>query len=332
MIADWSPLTALPKISQKDIGSSRGFLRCQPAKWLPGFPVQWVALAHSLGIEIKVVGVTPTTQIKTANARVYAGKISDLDIGILAAEDSFLFITNAIVPGGAAAGHQILEEYLVRRLFASLIMSWSGTELSNFAFLGQKEISDMDIGGAVQVSLMINGFPAAFSILLSPPLIEMMDGMWRRQLRSSFVERKAIQGIDIDIAHLAVSPTSLSEYTSPGTIVDLEVPISDSVILRLSSGELITGRLRTVSEELVVEVGAGAPPPLNQPEGTSRVAVRLGSFKLAPGTDISELLQPGSLIPTGLPALNIAALVVGSERIGRVKICVYEQRFAMTVL
>jgi hypothetical protein len=332
MIADWNPLVALPKSSKRDITSSRGFLRCQPAKWVPGFAVQWVALAHSLGIEVKVVGVTPTLQIKTANSRVYAGKISDAEIGVSAAEDSLLFITNAIVPGGAAAGHNILEEYLIRRLLASLIMSWSGAELTNFAFLGKKEISEMEIGGAIQVSLMINGFPASFSILLSPTLIEMMDGMWRRQLRSSFVERKPIQGIDVDIAHLAVSPTSLSEYTSPGTIVDLEIPSSDAVILKLSSGELITGRLRTESEEYVIEVGAGAPPPLNQPEGTSRVAVRLGSFKLEPGADISELLQPGSLIPTGIPVSNIAALVVGSERIGRVKICVYEQRFAMTVL
>lgn len=332
VVVDWDPQRTLPRVSQRDIDSSRGFLRCQPNQWFPGLAVQWLTLAQSLGLEIKLVGVTPSLQSPTPNSHIYAAKIAGHDIGLAAEEDSYLLISNAVVPGGLPVGQDILQEYLAKRFLVSLVLSWAGPELSGFSFVGTKDPSDLEIGGLVTLAITINGLPASFSVVLSPALIEMLDGMWRRQMRSTFVEKKAIQGMDIDIAHLAVSPTSLSEYASPGTIVDLETPAGDSVIVRLSSGELLSGKLRVFGDQFVLQIGVGSPPPLNQPDGTSRVAVRLGSVKIPTGLELSELLQPGSTIPTGISVSNVAALIVGSERIGRVKLGVYEQRFAMTVL
>lgn len=331
-VVDWDPVRVLPRVNQRDIDSSRGFLRCQPDQWFPGLAVQWLTLAQSLGLEIKLVGVTPSLHVPGSNARVYAAQVAGHDIGLAAEEDSYLLISNAVVPGGLPAGQEILQEYLVKRFLVSLILSWAGPELSGFSFKGLRDSADLEMGGSVVISITINGLPASFSVVLSPALIEMLDGMWRRQMRSTFVERKSIQGMDIDIAHLAVTPTSLSEYASPGTIVDLETPAGDSVIVRLSSGELLSGKLRVFGDQFVLQIGVGSPPPLNQPDGTSRVAVRLGSVKIPTGLELSELLQPGSTIPTGIPVNNIAALIVGAERIGRVKLGVYEQRFAMTVL
>ena len=331
-VGGWDPLKILPRVSEKDIRSSGGFLRCQPGQWFPGLPVQWLAMAHGLGLELKVTGIAPSLAVSGRINKCYGAKVGEHEVAVGAEEDSFLLILNAIVPGGAPAGQGVLEEYLVRRLFATLIMSWAGPELGAFVFSGKKEVSDLDVSGSINISLSINGMPAVVSVLLSAGLIEIMDGMWRRQLRSSSVDRKSVTGFDLDIAHLAVTPTSLSEYTSPGTIVDLETPLTDHIILKLNTGELLIGKLRTMGEEFVIEVGVGSPPPLNQPEGTSRVAVRIGSIKIPPNRDATEMLQPGSMIQTGLPVSDVAALVVGAERIGRIKLCTYEQRFAMTVL
>ncbi len=331
-VGSWDPQSVLTKVTQRDVQSSGGFLRCQPGQWFPGLPVQWLTMAHSLGLELKVTGITPSLNISNRIARCYSSKIDGHELALGAEEDSFLLIMNAIVPGGAPMGHAVLEEYLIRRLFATLVMSWAGPELGQFSFEGKKNLGDLDLGGSVNVSLTINGLPAVISILISPSLIEIMDGMWRRQLRSAAVDRKSVSSFDIDIAHLAVTPTSLSEYTTPGTIVDLETPLTDQVILRLNTGDLLSGKLRMIADEFVIEVGIGSPAPLNQPEGTSRVAVRLGSVKIPAGQNATDLLQPGSMILTGMPASNVAALIIGAERIGRIKLCTYEQRFAMTVL
>lgn len=328
----WDPNVLLPRVAPREIEFSRGFLRCQPTQWFPGFSAQWLTLTHSLGLEIRLGSIVPTLQIPTRAARLYAAKVGDQDIGLAADDDSLLLIGNAVVPGSSEAGRFILEEYLARRLLASLVLGWAGPQVAQYSFLGRSSLSNLKLGGSLTLGLTINGFQTTISLLLGPGLVEQLDGMWRRQIRSSLGERKATGSWEIDLAQLAVRPASLADYSTTGTVVDLEIPISDGVIVRTGNGEALAARLRVCDEEFVLEISAAAPPPLNQPEGTTRLAVRLGTYKVDSNADYSELLQPGTLVRTGVPASNVASLVVGAEQIARAQLCVYSQRFAMTVL
>ncbi len=331
-LSPWDPNTLLPRVTPTEIEFSRGFLRCQPGQWFPGFSAQWLTLTHSLGLEIKLGSIIPTLQVPTRVARLYAAKVGDQDIALAADDDSLLLIGNAVVPGSSEAGRFILEEYLARRLLASLVLGWAGPQAPQYSFKGKSSLSGLKLGGGLTLGLSINGFQTTISLLLGPGLIEQLDGMWRRQIRSSLGERKATGTWEIDLAQLAVRPASLADYSAAGTVVDLEIPVSDGVMIRTGAGEVLAARLRNCEGEFVLEMSAVAPPPLNQPEGTTRLAVRLGTYRIDPSVDYTELLQPGTLVRTGLPAMNVAALVVGAEQIARAQLCVYSQRFAMTVL
>jgi len=331
VLAPWDPLLYLPKVTEQEIAYSRGFLRCLPQQWFPGLALQWLTLTHSLGLEVKFSGVTTTVTPNISSRDVYLAKIGQEEIAVALDEESALLLTNAIVPGAPDEMSRVIEEYLARRLLTSLIVGWSGPEAAPMIFQGPVPFEKMHAIGAVVLNVSVNGFSSTVTVLLSQRIVEQLDGMWRRQLRSTLVERRSPGALDLELTQLAVKPAALSDYATSGTMIDLEIPVSDTVEVRLGAQEAYAARLRIIDKEFVIETSPQIPAKLSQPEGTVKVALRFGSFRIESGVAFAEMLQPGALVKTGVLVSDSVGLIVNNEQISSARICVFDQRFAITV-
>lgn len=329
-LTPWEPGRYLRALDPKEVRYSRGFLRCRPERWFPGFPTHWLPLAHSLGIEIKATEVRPLLALPSGLDVAFGGTVDGEPIGVFMDSGSSRVLTSALVPGSLPSGSDIVLEYLARRLLASLAMSWSGPESSVVQFEVNAVPKPLDIAGAVKFTGLVNGTSCAVWLALGKSLVERLDGLWRRQVLST---AKPVEGggvVGIELSQLAVPPTMLVEYLKSGTVIDLEVPIGDAVTLRLGGKAWQSGRLCNVDGKFGFETLAGPVPSPILPDGTTRLAIQFGSVTLEPAA-VAEMSQPGALWVTPLALGDSVQLIINAEKVGTAALCCYQGRFAITV-
>jgi flagellar motor switch/type III secretory pathway protein FliN len=123
----------------------------------------------------------------------------------------------------------------------------------------------------------------------------------------------------------------LSEYLSKGTIIDLEVPVSDSVTLRLGHKPFMPARLVSVDGVLGCQIVQGSITNLAVPEGTSRLSIELGTASVE-AMRLTELGQVGSVLTLSSPPGSTVSLVINQEVVATALLCVYQGRFAVEVV
>ncbi len=327
----WDPSQTLRRVSSRELDYSRGFSRCQFGQWFPGLGLQWLTLTHTLGVEVKILGVEPLLSVPSALDLCFVGQLADEEIGVAADRQSLIALMEACIPGGRDLAQGVVIEYLARRFLTSLMLAWGGPQTSNFMFQGVKQIGELSAVGAVVLKMSLSGIQCSVVVLLGQKTVDYLDGIWRRQVRSSAGKMKAPGEISIELAQLAVKPSSILDYTRSGTVVDLEVPVSDNVTLRFPEGGSLLAKLRRADQEFVLESAAGAPPNFVLPEGTTRLSIQLGTARIDSSFELSEFVQPGAMLKTDIIISNNASLVVNNEKVAQAKLCLYENRFAISV-
>lgn len=329
-LVEWEPHRLLRKIDPSEARLSRGFLRCRPEKWFPGFSAQWVPLTHSLGIEFRVTEVKPLSFASGSSDRGFCGTVDDEPLALMVDEFSWTLLLDSVAPSSSAVAGPIVLEYLARRLLGSLALSWSGSEASVFRFEPSLHPSSVKGSGAVRISFESNGRRGSLVLVLGSGLVERFDGLWRRQLRSSARQEEHDGALSIEIGQLAVPPSMLVDYLKSGTTIDLETPISDSATLRLGGRPWLPARLCSIEGNLGFEIVAGpvSAPPL--PPGTTRLAIEIGSMQLSGGI-LPEIGQVASIWDSGRPLSNRVSMLINDERVGSAVLCAYEGRFALSV-
>jgi flagellar motor switch/type III secretory pathway protein FliN len=241
-------------------------------------------------------------------------------------------IAQEIAPVGdrSRTSNELLE-YLVQRFLACLGMCQAGMDLAPVAFCGRCVPTEVEISASVRFSLSVNASPVVIMIGLGLKAIESMDGLWRRQVHSS--NRSPLGGgsLRVELAQLGVPPQMLSEYLSTGTIIDLEVPVSDAVTLRLGHKPFVPARLAVVDGVLGCQVVQGSLSNLAVPEGTSRLSIEIGSVSVD-AARLTELGQVGSVLMLNAAPSDSVSLVINQERVGSARLCLYQGRFAVEVL
>lgn len=326
----WDASRYVRKIDSRESRYSRGFLRCRPEKWFPGFPTHWLPLAHSLGVELKATEVKPALGLPVGLEISFGGTVDGEPVRVAIDTASSRILLNAIVPGTSPIGSEIVLEYLARRFLASLAMSWSGPQSSVVQFDSQAVHRETDISGAVKFSGTVNGEAVTVWLALGKSLVERLDGLWRRQVQSTVKPQEAGTGVNIEISQLAVPPTLLVEYLKSGTVIDLEVPVSDSVTLRLGGKAWQAGRLCDVDGKIGFETLPGPVSAPVLPEGTTRLSIQFGSVTLD-ASAIAEMAQPGAIWTSAIPLSDAVQLVINGEKVGAATLCCYQGRFAITV-
>ena len=327
----WDSNRYLRKMNAEMVRLSRGFLRCRVERWFPGFAAQWLPLAHSLGVELRVVEMQPQLSAPKGLSDGFAGSVDGELIGILMDEASSAAIVECFAPGAVAGARGAILEYLARRYLSSLALAWSGPESSVVQFDGGTDPFSLREAGAVKLGLLVNNKPATVWITLGPQGVERLDGLWRRQVRSTAKATQAAGPLSLEIAQLAVAPALLADYMRSGTMIDLEIAMSDLCTLRQGVKPWLPGRLCDVGGKLGVEIVSGAVSSISLPEGTTRLAIDFGSFDSDAAT-LSEISQVGAVVPTEISVGDVVHMIVNGDRVRDAVLCTYEGRFALSVM
>ena len=333
----WDPQTSLRRVSQREADLSRGFLRCQPEKWFPGMESSWMSLAQTLGAEIRFLEAKPLLGSSFVGTLRYKGALNGETVELVLDEEAEAVLGGLVLPG--VTNHQAREvtvEYLARRLLSTLGSAWSGPESSHFQYVSTDLVQDGYEQGdteapGVRVSVLVNGRQCSMWIALGPRFVSAFDGLWRRQIHSTAKIAPGNYKLHFEIAQLAVPPSMLADYMRAGTVIDLEVPASDVVTLRVSGQPWLTARLCNVMNHLGFEV---LPAPVSVPglpEGTTRVSIEFPSV-VVDAAFLSELSQHGALYNSGHVLSERVEMVINSEKVADAQLNHYQGRFAITVL
>ena len=326
----WDARRALRRVAASEAALSCGFLRCRPEKWFPGFSTHWLPVIHSLGIEAKLSEIKPVLAKPPVGEVAFVGTISGEDVVLAMDSQMAGALSDELVAGAGEHASGIVLEYFFRRLLSSLVLSWSGPESATASFKRGADPSQVPVVGSVRVSFTINTVPFTLWFGLGAKMIEVFDGLWRRQVQSLSKQAQTSSVVRIEVAQLGVPPQMLSEYLTKGTVIDLEVKASESVTIKIGNKAWMPARLVDVGGVLGCEMapGALAVPPVV--EGATQLAVEFGTCNLD-ATRLAELGQGGAVLVTDIPSGGVVNLVINQERVGTARLCVYEGRFAIEV-
>jgi len=333
-LVPWEPQRFMRTVPDGEVRLSRGFLRCRPEKWFPGFGAQWLPLAHALGVEFKAIDVKTTMHTAAIAPTVFFGSVDGEPIGLSVDPASARVISDVVAPGmvggGEAAEVSLVLEYFARRFLTSLSAAWTGPESSTVQFEPEMKLTDLAPAADVRFSFGVNGTPCQVVVSLGKFLVERLDVLWRRQIHSTARAVDAASEVALEVAQLAVPPSMLADYLRSGTLIDLEARAGDGLILRAGSKAWQAARGCLSNGRYAFEIiGAVTQSPL-LPEGTTRLSFTFGVTKLE-GTVIAELAQAGALWETTIAATDLVELRINGEVVGEGRLGLYEGRFAVTV-
>ncbi len=339
----WQPESSCVAVPYKQSRLSAGFLRSTPAAWFPGLAAQWLPFQHSSSVEFQVLEVKPVLSLVAASfdhdLQATAGwSVDDESFVLYSTARSRDLLANAVAPDQKPRVKPILVDYLARRLVISLLNSWSGFDLNKLTYEAEMNLSAFHPEAYIVLKLNINSEKAAFGFGLSKGLVNGLDGLWRRQIkasrRSAYADRYSSKNsldFKIELARLSLAPNAISNYLQSGSMIDLEIPVSDKAILRNNDDPWISVQLRNVEGQFGLEVNSLSPVLPQAAPGTTALSIELGQVTLS-NSDLIEYEQPGANIQSGLPLSNIVNLSIRGERVAAAQLLNYQGRWALKVL
>lgn len=329
-LVPWDTARYVRSVPSEEVALSRGFLRSAPQKWFPGVGAQWLPLAHTLGIELRLSEVKTVLAPPRGLAHGFGGTIDGEPMAIFLDEQSAKLITEASIPRSSPAASSVITEYFARRLLSSLASSWSGPESSVVRFDPHLKPYEMPCAGAIRLTLRVNDQLCTIWFALGSKFVSRLDNLWRRQMQSTARGDASSSELHVEVAQLGVPPSMLMDYVRSKTVIDLEIPLSDVVVIRQDGKALSAGKMCESNGMLVVEMLQGPAVSPIVPDGMTRLSIEMGTFTL-PSSELAELGQPGAYIATGLQLSDKVQMVINNEKVADATLCVYEGRFAITV-
>ncbi len=327
MMQPWEPARVLRRVSAEQVRYSRGFLRCRPERWCPGFAGQWLPLTHSLGVEVKVIEVRSQLALPAGLETGFVGSVDGESMSLLVDDESARTLLETLIPGAEPLAGRELLEYLAIRFLGSLARSWSGPESSIVRFESEQDPLTVPVTGAIRIGVMLNGNPVQVWLGLGRQAVERLDGLWRRQIRSSARQEEARISLALEIGVLDVPPAKLREAVNAGEPLSLTGSAGDQVTVRSPDRGAFLARLCDCDDRLALEVLPGGVPPVG---AAARMSVEFGTITLDVGS-FSELTQPGAMLGTDLPLSSQVTLRASGQSVGVGRLCSFGGRMAVQI-
>ena len=334
-LISWDPYNHLRVVSPDFAHYSGGFLSSHPQKWFPSIAAQWLPLALSLSLEIQVQEVTPSLELPEDLGTTYVGEFLGELVGIVFDKATEGLLGEHVVgPGSLSRG--ILLEYIARRLFTSLSTSWTGPQKERpTVFLGVSNEPTSHFMrnrlGGVKVLFSLMGRSCVIWISLGRGVIDQIDGLWKRQLRSATKTFREGGSIELEIAKIGIPAGEVSEYLQPGAVIELETPVDDQVVIRSAGKPWAIGRVCIVGEHFGMELISRTVPEDGVYDDIEIVSVRFPQVVLEV-SHLAEMVQVGTIIPTIIPVGSSVELAVNGTLAGKAILNEYQGSFAITVI
>lgn len=327
----WDPRAQLRQVDPQLARYSRGFLKTRPERWFPGFASLWLPLTHSFGAEVRVLEVKPQLSWPSEGAYTFVATVDDEPLLTRIERDSARVLLEALLPGTGFRAAEVFLEYLARRLLSTIGASWTGPQSSTIRFEPEMSPADVRSMGAVRFQIQINGQACVVWLILGKFLVDKLDTLWKRQQQAGQRGGATDGGlVSVELGQLAVPPNMLVDYTRSGALIDLEVPVSDLVSIRLPDNNRLSCRLVAVGDCFGLEAIAGQATNTPLPSGTTRLVVELPAVSLD-ASQISDLATAGALVETGVPLAAVVRMTMNGQVVKEASLCTYEGRFAVSV-
>ena len=333
----WSPESMLKSLSSDEARYSRGFLSAHPSVWFPNLAEFWRPLFHSLSADVLLRGFEKGFELPTALARTTVIEADGEPATIGMDRDTFEILAREIVPGCRAAAADVMVEYIERRLLSTLEKSWVGAEPLRLHYLAYDRRRKGTTAGVLGLMLEISGMPCTIWVAVGQRILERLDAEWRMMLlqrqkaKSKSLIADQIHSISVELIELAVPPAMLIDYMRSGTIIDLEIPVSDRVQIRVDDELWGEGQLCQFNGTFAVELAQTEVPARTFPEATTRVRIEIASTELD-GQGLIEHSQQSAILITDTAIGARAALIISGEHVGDAVVGELDGRFALRVL
>jgi hypothetical protein len=337
-IIPWNWQDQLDHIDSSQVQLGKGFLSCRPASWFPHFAAEWLPLAHSLSVEMRVLDCSPVIRLPEGLDLGYGGVIQGEPFAIFFDKNLVQASLDCTIPGSEPVAKDIILEYLARRFVTTLRSSWVGEGRETIYFDRRVDPFSVDNKGAINLQISLNGISGSVWLALGRHMVSELDGMWRRQNKrnagaSGLIQNKIQEGvIDLffEVAQLAVPPSDIVTYTQSGTNIDLEIPVSNQLVVRSSERPLILTQMYQNDSKLCLETKALNPVQPIISEGMTRLSICLG--KISIDTQIlNDYLSVGALWDTGIVLSDHVMMYLNNEVIAKGQLATYQGRYALSV-
>lgn len=336
-IIPWNWQHNLLTVDSSQLQFGKGFLSCRPASWFPHFAAEWLPLAHSLSVEIKVLDCSTAIKLPEGLDLGYGGVVQGEPFAIFFDKNLVQVSLDCTIPGSEPVAKDVILEYLARRFITTLRSSWVGEGRDTIYFDRRVDPFSTDYKGVISLQISLNGNPGTVWIALGRHMVSELDGMWRRQNKrganSVLSQNKFQEGvIDLyfEIAQLAVPPSDIVTYTQSGTNIDLEIPVSSQLVVRSNERPLILTEMYHNDSKLCLETKSLNPVQPIISEGMTRLSICLG--KVSVDTHLfNDYLSVGALWDTGLILSDHVMMYLNNEVVAKGQLATYQGRYALSV-
>lgn len=327
----------LLEILPAEVKYSKGFLAADLSRFFGGLADHWVSLFRASGSSVHFVGCNKQLFFPQELARIVVIEVNGESAVLGIDEVSQEILAQSIAANVGQGAQEVVVEYFERRLLTSLTKSWSGTEPLLCYYLSTEWAEEVEIVGGVELVLEVGGKTVNLWFGLGPRLLDDLDRAWRRNLARQPIAKGAghfddqIARLSIELTSLSVPPATLIDYLRAGTVIDLEQPFDDMVVISLADEPWARGRVCRSGDSLVVQVTDLSPPSTPSSDGKSRVTVELARTELDQNSLI-EYRQIGAIIPFSDPVSPSVSLVINSEHVANAVLGEANGRMAIHVV
>jgi hypothetical protein len=335
-ILPWQPKEALALIEPKQLRYSGGFLAAQPNLWFSELRQNWSKFADHLGKSLDVKGVQTIAELPDNLSHYYTISINSEPAVIGIKADDVSTLVGLLQDSPPALAGEIFLEYLVRRFVSSLQKSWNQKDSAlNCYYVQSGRVPSLVVDGAIHIEVMLGHDLLPIWIGLSPVTVDKIDHIWKQKQAPETLdvasEGQEIVAIEVNLVELAVPPSLLIDYLRTGAVIDLAVPISSNVLLRVEGIGKVLGELVRFGENYAIKIVGEVEEEASLPPGTTRLGVEIANIKIARARFL-DILKSKGCFQTAEAVTNNVSLKIGDEEVAQGVVAVLDRRFVLKVL
>ena len=335
-LAEWDPEHRLADAPLNELRFGLGFLRARPQRWFESFGSDWFPLFHGLGAEAAVVSVETGFVFPEELDRVTPIEI-DGEVGVIGFDrHSEDIICATVASGMPELASDIVMEYIERRLISTLSRNWNGPDELECFYIPPEKTEAAEVVGVIRLRVTVNEQEIGVWFGIGPRAVERLDLMWRDEIVRIRQDQLGelsdeLETVQVEIAELAVPPAMLIDYMRGGTTVDLGVPVSSEVFVRVGERLLARGEICRFNGRFAVKItdlNVAAP---EAPDATTRVQISVAEVELD-SVALLEISQIGAYLPTAVGVSDTVSMLISGENVAEARLGELDGRFAINVL